>query len=281
MGVKTKFLYFVKQVSRAVKEEKITKVIVPTDKDKILAGKNAIIVGGTGGIGLAIADSLRNSGCNVIITGRNQEKAEAAAKKMGGENIRGAALDISNIDQIRTRIPEIANMFDNSSIDILVNAAGVISTVDFLDVTEEQWDTLMDANLKGLFFASQVVSKHMIEKGIKGHILNISSASGLRPAWKPYQISKWAVNGFTKGLADTLLPYGIICNGIAPGPVATAMMKKEGDESLYNPTNPSGRCAASEEIANLALFLVSSMGDLVVGETYVISGGGGTISYHK
>lgn len=280
MGIHNKFIQLVKDISMAVKTEKITKVLVPIDRDKILEGKNAIIVGGTGGIGTAIATRLAASGCNVIITGRTEVKAQHIADEIG-YGVKGTSFDITNITQIETRINDIAKKFDNGSIDILVNAAGIICTKKFLDISEKDWDSVMDANIKGIYFTSQAVAKHMISKQIKGHILNISSASSLRHASGPYQISKWALNGFTKGLADELLPYGIVCNGIAPGPVATPMMgKKEGD-TLFNVTNPAGRCASAEEIANLALFLVSSMGELMIGETYLISGGGGNLSYHN
>ncbi len=279
MGVKSKFLRLVKEISVATKQEKITKVLVPTTNDKMLDGKNAIIIGGTGGIGVAIASRLRDSGCNVIITGRDQQKVDKVAEGIGA-GARGAALNIGNISEMRERLPEIIKMFDNAKVDILVNSAGLISSTSFLELSEKEWDSVMDANIKGLYFATQIVANDMIKNGVKGHILNISSASSLRPAWGPYQISKWALNGFTKGVADVLLPYGIICNAIAPGPVSTPMMGKNGDD-LFNITNPSGRCAAPEEIANLALLMVSSMGDYIVGETYVMSGGGGTISYHK
>lgn len=279
MGVKNRFLHLVKEIAIAAKQEKITKVLVPTTNEKILDGKNAIIIGGTGGIGVAIASRFRESGCNVIITGRDQHKVDKVADEIG-KGVKGAALNIGNVSEMRQRLSEIIKMFDNAKVDILVNTAGLINNTSFFELSEKEWDSVMDANIKGLYFATQIVANDMIKNGVRGHILNISSASSLRPAWGPYQISKWALNGFTKGVADVLLPYGIICNAIAPGPVSTPMMGKNGDD-LFNITNPSGRCAAPEEIANLALLMVSSMGDYIVGETYVMSGGGGTISYHK
>ena len=139
----------------------------------------------------------------------------------------------------------------------------------------------MDINVKGMYFVSNIVARQMIEKKIKGHILNISSSSSLRPAWTPYQISKWAVNGITKGLADYLLPYGIIVNGLAPGPTATEMVKKDSDDNLFYQEQPSHRYITAQEIANLAIFMVSSNGDMIVGDTFYMTGGSGTISYHK
>lgn len=170
--------------------------------------------------------------------------------------------------------------FEENRIDILVNSAGIVAKHNFLETTEEEYDSIMNINAKGTFFISQEIGKYMIKNKIKGHILNVSSSSALRPAWTPYQMSKWAIRGFTLGLADTLLPYGITVNAIAPGPVATQMLgKKEGD-SIYNEFSPSGRYALPSEIAELALFMVSDLGNLIIGDTFYITGGSGTISYH-
>lgn len=105
----------------------------------------------------------------------------------------------------------------------------------------------------------------------------MTSSSALRPAWTPYQMSKWAVRGLTLGLADALLPHGIVVNAIAPGPVATPMLGKCEGDSIENPQGPCGRYAMPSEIANLAVFMVSGMGDLIVGDTFYMTGGSGTI----
>ena len=148
-------------------------------------------------------------------------------------------------------------------------------------MTEAEYDSIMDINAKGTYFMSQAVGKHMIEKKVRGHILNVASSSALRPAWTPYQMSKWAVRGLTLGLADVLLPYGIVVNAIAPGPVATPMLGKFEGDSIYNETSPSGRYAMPEEIAQLAVFMVSHLGDLIVGDTFYMTGGSGTITLHN
>lgn len=174
-----------------------------------------------------------------------------------------------------------AASFPENRIDILVNSAGILNHTDFLEMSEDEYDRIMDINAKGTFFMSQAVAKHMIENRIKGHILNLSSSSSLRPAWTPYQISKWAVRGMTLGMADRLLPYGIIVNAIAPGPVATPMLGKHEGDSIYNATCPAGRYAMPEEIARLATFMVSDLGDMIVGDTFYMTGGSGTISLHR
>lgn len=179
------------------------------------------------------------------------------------------------------KVKVAASMFSSNEIDILVNSAGVVSHSDFFHMTEEEYDIIMNINARGTFFMSQAVGNFMIEKKTKGHILNVSSSSSLRPAWTPYQMSKWAVKGMTLGLADMLLPYGIIVNAIAPRPVATPMLGKYEGDSIYSASFPSGRFAMPEEIANLAVFMVSDMGDLIVGDTFYMTGGSGTISLYN
>lgn len=141
------------------------------------------------------------------------------------------------------------------------------------------YDAVMNTNLKGLFFMTQIVSNYMKEKKIKGHILNVSSAAALKPGYTPYEISKSGVRSFTLGAAAELIPYGIVVNAIAPGPVATAMLgRKEGD-TLYTDCIPAKRFATPSEIGQLAVIMVSDMCDLVIGDTFYISGGSGTIQY--
>lgn len=134
-------------------------------------------------------------------------------------------------------------------------------------------------NLKGLFFITQTVSNYMKNNGIKGHILNVSSAASLKPCWTPYELSKWGVRGFTLGAADELIQYGIVVNAIAPGPVATNMLgRKEGD-TLYTDCIPAERFADPVEIGQMAVMLASDMCNLVIGDTLYITGGSGTIKY--
>lgn len=175
---------------------------------------------------------------------------------------------------------EAAGLFPEKRIDILVNSAGVVNTTPFFEMKPEEFDRVMGINAKGTYFMSQAVAKFMIEHKIKGHILNIASSSALRPAWIPYQLSKWAVRGMTLGLADVLLPYGITVNCLAPGPVATPMLgKKEGD-SIYEESYPAKRYAMPVELAQLAVFMASDQGNLIVGDTFFMTGGSGLITLH-
>ncbi len=203
-------------------------------------------------------------------------------KNWGGYEASSIIIDVLDVQSIPEKVKTAAAKFPENRIDILVNSAGVVSHSDLMDMSEVEYDSIMDVNAKGTFFMSQAVAKHMIENQIKGHILNVTSSSALRPAWTPYQMSKWAVRGLTLGMADKLLPYGIIVNAIAPGPTATPMLGKyEGDNNIYNGVCPAGRFAMPSEIAALATFMVSDMGNMIVGDTFYMTGGSGTITLHR
>ena len=125
----------------------------------------------------------------------------------------------------------------------------------------------------------QQVAKDMIKNKIQGNILNIASASSMRPAISAYHISKWGIRGLTEGLARSLAPYGICVNAIAPGPTATPMLgKNEEDNDIGHPRNLLGRYATPEEIANMAVILVSDMSRTIIGDMIFMSGGGGIIT---
>lgn len=118
----------------------------------------------------------------------------------------------------------------------------------------------------------------MVDNKIKGHILNISSSVQNEPAWSPYRLSKWGIKGLTSGLAEKLLPYGIIVNAIAPGSTATNLLGVKDGDSIYTDDNLIGRYIMPDEVATYAKLLVSELGNMVVGDTVYISGGRGTIT---
>ena len=270
------FLRAVGGLSSAVRKKEVVAIPKLTDQGHLLEGKIALITGGSSGIGYAIAEAIIASGGKVVIAGTNEDKLRGACNHLG-EMARYVKMDVLDISGMNEHIREVIAAFDEGRIDILVNSAGVTNHSDFSHMTEEEYDSIMDINTKGTFFVSQTVSKYMIEQGIRGHILNVSSSSALRPAWTPYQMSKWAIRGFTIGLADTLFPYGIVVNAIAPGPVATPMLGRD-DTNLQYEKHPCKRLASPSEIANLAVFMVSDMGNLIVGDTFYITGGSGIIA---
>ncbi|MCR5753435.1 MAG: SDR family NAD(P)-dependent oxidoreductase [Acetatifactor sp.] len=278
-----RLLTILKKTIRFMKRKEYIPVVTQKNDSEIFRGKVALVVGGSGGIGAAVAKKLVAQGCKVVITGTNEEKLNKICKSINSTNdvrIRYISLDLLDIDSMKKKIDEVPSLFEENRVDILVNSAGVYSDASFMSITESEYDRVMDINLKGLYFVCKYVSEIMIKQGIKGHILNVSSASSLRPAINPYGISKWGVRGFTVGLANELIKKGIVVNAIGPGPVATAMNGRGEGDTIAHPSNPSGRCATTEEIAELVCYMVSGRADMVVGDTFYISGGGGITSLH-
>ncbi len=260
-----------------MRREKKIPIITETDKEAILAGEVALITGGSSGIGLAIAKSFLASGAKVIICGTSQRKLEIAKNDINHEHLYTVGIDITHVSSLASRIEEIAQQIGD--INILVNSAGKHHHLDFEKMTEEEFDDIMKINVKGTYFMCQAFIKYMRRHKIKGHILNISSSSGLRPAINPYQLSKWAINGLTKGLAKECYKDGIIVNAIAPGQTATPMLGVEKDGDISNGFAFSGRYIMPEEVASLATFMCSKRGDMIVGDTVYMSGGSGICTF--
>lgn len=234
-------------------------------------GKCAIVSGGSSGIGFAIADKLSKSGCKVFLLGRNEMKLQEASRKIGCDYV---VSDISDLVQTQKVID---HLFERERVDLLVNSAGINVNEAFGNVTEHGWDICIDTNVKGTYFLTQSVTNKMKKLKIKGHVLNLSSASALRPCYSVYVISKHIIKDITEGMAQALIPYGIVVNAIAPGPTATPMLQKKDDDDLYFPNNPSLRMASVDEIADLALYMLSDFGNYIVGSTFYITGGGGIV----
>lgn len=258
----------------------ITTNIVTIAPNELLKGRKALVTGGTSGIGYAIASAFLRSGASVVITGRTEHRLDDSIKKLAEEN--PSAKDrISFVVMDNKEVSSFKTLFDSHPIlketGILVNNAGVLGG-DISIATEEDYDNILDTNLKGTFFLSQLVARNMKDRGIKGNILNIASSSSLRPATSAYTISKWGIRGLTLGLAKVLAPYGITVNGLAPGPTATPMLIKGEITEITHDDLPIGRYAMPEEIANMAVVLTSGMGRMVVGDIVYMTGGAGLIT---
>jgi len=270
----------IKRILYRLRQEKKVPIFVPIDKDQILKGKVALITGGSSGIGFSIAKAFLNSGAKVIIVGSNEAKLEDAKQKLNNPNVASIVIDVKKIDAIPDKFEEARSLFKENRVDILVNSAGTHHINNFENTTEKEFDNIMDTNLKGTYFMCQTVCRYMRENGIKGHILNLSSSSAIRPATQPYAMSKWAIDGFTRGLARIYNKYGIVVNAIAPGQTATPMLGKDTTEDISNDYSIAGRYIMPEEIASLAVFMVSEMGNMIVGDTFYMTGGSAIITYN-
>lgn len=280
MSLKSKLKHMVSFLLHGEPKKTIANISVLA-QNQLLQGRCALITGGTSGIGYCIAESYLNAGASVIITGRSQVKIDQACSSLSHKGkVYGFEMnnrDVNTFENIFSTMLETVQKDGIKAIDILVNNAGVLGG-NIPNATEDQFDNVIETNLRAVFFLSQLFGKYMVANGIKGNILNIASSSSLRPAVSAYTVSKWGVRGLTMGLARSLAPHGITVNGIAPGQTATPMLKSEEDNNLTNNTCPLGRWILPEEIANGAVFLVSDMGRAVIGDIMYMTGGSALLS---
>ena len=246
-----------------------------------LKGKTAIVIGGAGGLGKAMATGLVDAGADVVISGRHQEALDAAAKdiqeKTGG-SIVGIAGDISTKAGAQALVAKVASIFGH--IDILLNSAGVNIRVPSLEYSEEDWDTVQNVQLKGVFLTCQAVANHMVEKGIHGKIINIGSINCqvvAAPNIVSYIAAKGGIATMTKSLAVDWAQYGINVNCIAPGFFETELTKvlfqdPERKAKMLSHI-PMNRFGTPMDLAGLAVFLASPASDYVNGQTIYVDGG--------
>lgn len=283
MGFKQYIKRGIVYLLHGVPERKVYANISYLAPNEMLRGRAALVTGGTSGIGYEIAKAFINAGAKVVITGRNEQKLSKACaainKEVSCKNmVFGLVMDNTNVKTMPQKLEEIKSLVGGQSVDILVNNAGVVGG-EVKDCLEEQYDRIMDTNLKGTFFLSQLMARYFVNNKIGGNILMIGSSSSLRPATSAYTITKNAVYGFTKGLAKVLAPYGITVNGLAPGPTATPMLMPDGVRDEISFSNSLGRYVLPGEIANMAVFLVSNMGRSIIGDMIFMTGGSGVITY--
>jgi NAD(P)-dependent dehydrogenase (short-subunit alcohol dehydrogenase family) len=240
-----------------------------------LEGKRALVTGASRGIGQAIACAFAAAGADVAITARHADALRDTAAQIEATEQRAYPLawDVADVSQMDARLAEVAQHL--GGLDILVNNAGVLRK-DRANppLAEEEWDYIMDVNLKGLFYLCHGAARVMAEQR-HGVIINIASDAGLRAAAHPYGISKWGVIGLTQGLAKACARDGIRVNAIAPGPVATEMMNWQPDKPMDAPNLPLGRYALPEEVSRVAVFLASEDAVAVFGQAIVVNSANG------
>jgi NAD(P)-dependent dehydrogenase (short-subunit alcohol dehydrogenase family) len=243
---------------------------------QLLSSKHIIITGGSTGIGLAIAKNSINEGATVLITGRSTEKLASAAREISSDSLKTLVWDVGSMETMKIKTQEAIDLL-GGRVDILINNAGILLGGDFPNVKEATWDEVYKVNSKGTFFLCQEVCSHWLAepKPRVRKILNISSQGGFVGATYPYRMTKWDIAGLTQGLGIKLAEHGILVNGIAPGVVATGMQPscvKQADNLFYL-GNPLGRFALPEEIAELAIFMMTDASNFLVGQTIVCDGG--------
>lgn len=243
-----------------------------------LTGKTAVAVGGTSGIGRAIALGLAEAGADVVPTSRGREQVEAVASEIeerGRRSIRVVS-DVSDSASLQNVLDTCIASF--GKVDILINSAGRTKRAPTLDFLEEDWAAILDTNLTGTLRACQVFGRHMIERGY-GRIINIASLSSFVALHEvaAYSASKAAVASLTKSLAVEWAVHGVNVNAIAPGVFRTALNQKLLDQSErgreFLLRTPMRRFGKVEELAGAAVFLASDAASFVTGEILVVDGG--------
>ncbi|NJM50701.1 MAG: 2-dehydro-3-deoxy-D-gluconate 5-dehydrogenase KduD [Sphingomonadales bacterium] len=241
-----------------------------------LSGKTAVVTGANTGIGQGIAVALAGAGANIALVARRQpDETAAMIEKRGGKSVIITA-DLSTIEPCERIISEAQAAW--GSVDILVNNAGIIRRNDALDFTEDDWDSVMDTNLKNLFFLSQAAARVMAANG-GGKIINIASMltfqGGIRVA--SYTASKSGVGGLTKLMANEWAAKGINVNAIAPGYIATnntaALQADEKRNAEILGRIPAGRWGDPSDLGGAAVFLSSDAANYVHGHILAVDGG--------
>lgn len=244
---------------------------------KLLQDKIALITGGSRGIGEAIALKFAEHGAQIAFTYLSSEdKANALAEKLNGFGVKakGYKSDAADYQATETLVGSIQKEFGN--IDICVNNAGISRDNLLLRISPDQWDEVMQANLKSVFNLTKQVIRTMM-KARSGSIINMSSIVGEKgnAGQSSYAASKAGILGFTKSIAQELGSRNVRCNAIAPGFIETDMTHylKDGDAAQWFEKIPLQRFGKPEEVANIALFLASDLSSYVTGQVLSVCGG--------
>jgi NAD(P)-dependent dehydrogenase (short-subunit alcohol dehydrogenase family) len=240
-----------------------------------LSGKVAVVTGGNRGLGEAWVRALVDVGATAVIAARDDERSRTTARDIGG-NVEAVHLDVRDAQSVRAAADALVER--HGRVDILVNNAGACIHRPALEVTDDEWEQVIDINLNGLWRCSQAFGRHMIENG-GGVVVNIGSISAQivnRPQMQPaYNASKAAVHQLTKSLAAEWAPYGVRVNALAPGYTKTEMAAVDCPEfrARWIEDAPMQRYAMPEELGPALVFLASDASSFMTGATLVVDGG--------
>ncbi len=244
-----------------------------------LKGQTAVVIGGTGELCGAIAEGYAAAGAEVVLVGRDEGKAETRLARITASGGKGyfLACDVAHKAGLESLLTQVLERSDK--VDILVNGAGVNSPTPFLDITEEEYDRIMNINTKGVFLACQVFGKYFVEQKIEASIINLGSMSGLLPLSRvfTYSMSKGAVHNLSKNLAREWAPLNIRVNTLVPG-----FFPAEQNKKVLTPDRvakimghtPMNRFGVANELVGAALLLAANgAGSFITGQEMVVDGG--------
>ena len=243
------------------------------------ADQVAIVTGGANGIGAATARRLAAEGAAVVVADLDLAAAEqiAGAIQAEGGHAHAVQVEVSQRGQVEAMLAAALAAYDH--VDVLANIAGIAQFEPFLDLSEEAWRKVLDVNLTGVYLCSQVVARHMVERGIEGRIVNMASTNGLvaEAQLAHYNASKFGVVGLTMTMAIELAPYNIRVNSVCPGLIRTRLTRTIVDDpewrANYMKLIPLQRPGEPEEVASAVAYLASTDSGYITGHQLVIDGG--------
>ncbi len=244
-----------------------------------LHGRTAVVVGGTGVLGGAFCEALAGAGAHTIVAGRDAARGDDCVHrvKASGGSAEFVSLDCTSRRDLESLVAHLSRA--NQSIDVLVNGAGINAATPFFEIAEDEWDRILNVNLRGVRLSCQIFGKYMIQRSTRGSIINIASLSGIIPLSRvfTYSATKAAVINLTQNLAREWAPSGIRVNSLSPGFFPAEQNKtiltEERIESIMQHT-PLKRFGLPKELAGAILFLASpNAGSFVTGANLVVDGG--------
>ena len=251
-----------------------------------LEGRVAIVTGASQGIGAACAERLAQDGAAVALWDVDDARGQLLARSLADRGRRAIYQHCNVANQREVEAALAASLQAFGHVDALVINAGIFKAADFLDITEADWDAVIDVNLKGAFLVGQAVARAMVASQTRGAIVNMSSVNGVMaiPSIASYNASKGGVNQLTRVMALALADHGIRVNAVAPGTIATELAQRavlgsaDAKQRIMSRT-PMKRLGEPREIADVCAFLVSSAASYMTGEIVYVDGGRMTLNY--